>query len=330
MNDPERNIACAFASAHLLCDPPVDIEYLAQQYVALEHAEIPRNIDGLLVRRHNQKSLVLISRKLAKNSPRYRFTLAHELGHHIIPWQLGTSLCHVDDQGRISWQESDGQEAEANRFAAELLIPSTWVKKQYEVRQNNLAQHILQIANIANVSPSVAMFATRRVARPGTICIIHDGTFVVYAANSPRSFCECPEAGMKVSDFLKKIDGESPQINTVAIGPRRLLTIELSGTVEMPAVDRSANSRDLLKGIVDSVGISGAERRSILGVINGKCSAVNTHGYLDSAEHMYAGLLRQFNGPGARLLSIVRHSEFNNYLALKAIELVAAHRNKTS
>ncbi|MEW7849528.1 ImmA/IrrE family metallo-endopeptidase [Massilia aurea] len=74
---------------------------------------------------------------------RQRFTVAHELGHF--------ALGHEDaprDTGNFQ-SSGDQRERQANRFAAELLMPSSLVTQYF---QNGVASSIEALANIFGVS----------------------------------------------------------------------------------------------------------------------------------------------------------------------------------
>ena len=59
-----------------------------------------------------------------KHIHRNRFTVAHELGHHV--------LCHTKKTySPADFYSSDPEEKEANEFAAELLIPTKMLKQFY-------------------------------------------------------------------------------------------------------------------------------------------------------------------------------------------------------
>ena len=64
--------------------------------------------------------------------PRRRFTLAHELGHICIPWHNGDVKCIAGEHYiQVSGKRLlDTQELEANIFASELLMPTSWVKRK--------------------------------------------------------------------------------------------------------------------------------------------------------------------------------------------------------
>lgn len=326
--EPERRLATVFAAASGV-QPPVDIEALARAHADLERTLIPNNVDGLLLRRAGKRPLILISSKLAVDSPRYRFTLAHELGHNIIPWQLGDSLCHIDDQGCLNASGVEAQEAEANRFAAELLVPTAWVEARYADRSGPLVQHVLQLATAADVSPSVAMFAVRRVARPGTLLLIHDGRRINHAVASPRSFCPCPEPGDAFAGLQKEWSDARCTVSQATIGPRWLVCVEFPEVAEIPDLDSRKEARVLIKELVGEFVADEKGRLRLLGRINGFISTVNVSAYRESDKHMYAGILRKFDGLGDELGPITKHPRFKEYLALKARELTEAKPKKS-
>lgn len=76
----------------------------------------------------NGKSFIVLKNTLIEN--RKRFTLAHELGHFFIPWHsefiFGCDIAEMDYK-----KEYNPREAEANLFAAELLMPEPLFKKLF-------------------------------------------------------------------------------------------------------------------------------------------------------------------------------------------------------
>jgi Zn-dependent peptidase ImmA (M78 family) len=81
------------------------------------------NVDGFQV---NDGEMNLIGYNREKHPNRIRFTVAHEIGHLV--------LGHTR-QGRkkdIDLESKDPDEVAANAFAAELLMPSSWVSKDLD------------------------------------------------------------------------------------------------------------------------------------------------------------------------------------------------------
>jgi len=74
---------------------------------------------------------------------RQRFTIAHELGHYFL------------GHGQKSFAEpggEDGQERDAERFAACLLMPATWVRRYWEAYAANRENRLSILAELFDVS----------------------------------------------------------------------------------------------------------------------------------------------------------------------------------
>jgi Zn-dependent peptidase ImmA (M78 family) len=81
------------------------------------------SFDGALVRVPNSPIGIIAVRSSIREGGRKRFTIAHELGHLLLPGHESSTVCGAD---RIeNWaQDLPDKEVEANRFAGELLVPS--------------------------------------------------------------------------------------------------------------------------------------------------------------------------------------------------------------
>jgi hypothetical protein len=83
--------------------------------------------EGLLVRPKGIPRGIIAVKKSIRSEGRKRFTIAHEIGHFVLPGHDGEgSICGQDDiEG---WSDrSNSKEREADDFAAELLIPAAVV-----------------------------------------------------------------------------------------------------------------------------------------------------------------------------------------------------------
>src|SRR5690606_41526903 len=131
---PEIKLARRIHLKHKL-SVPVDLDGLVSQYAMIYYRDIPIDgVDGVCIGLKNprKKTKVVVNNSTSKN--RQRFTLAHELGHIIIPWHLGT----IVDDVNVSQANSDywRLESEANRFASELLMPFNWLLERFLENQN--------------------------------------------------------------------------------------------------------------------------------------------------------------------------------------------------
>jgi hypothetical protein len=83
--------------------------------------------EGALVRIPNKPGGILAIKSDIREPGRKRFTIAHELGHYILPGH-GELECVCKSRDIESWSRGvPSHEVDANRFASELLIPLSHV-----------------------------------------------------------------------------------------------------------------------------------------------------------------------------------------------------------
>lgn len=102
--------------------------------------------DGVLVRGRNaQKGIIGINKSIREYS-RKRFTIAHEVGHFVIPYHQNLeTTCAAGVIDRFG-KGMSRPELEANEFASELLLPSKIVRARLDLTRPSLAN----IAAVAN------------------------------------------------------------------------------------------------------------------------------------------------------------------------------------
>lgn len=141
---PAAQLASLLAEKFVKSAVP-DLAQLCDE-LGLRIREVPaKGFDGALVRsKAGQKGIVAVNARIREAS-RKRFTIAHEIGHFVMPHHR--LLPNVCEQRKIeSFNPKLGRpEMEANEFAAELLLPSTLLRKRFDLTQFSLAQ----ISNVA-------------------------------------------------------------------------------------------------------------------------------------------------------------------------------------
>jgi len=119
---------------------PLDLVALCHE-LGLRIREVPaRGFDGALIRsKACQKGIVAVKASIREAS-RKRFTIAHEIGHFIIPHHR--NLGNICEERKIeSFDRSlNRSEMEANEFAAELLLPSGALRRRFDLSEFSLAQ----------------------------------------------------------------------------------------------------------------------------------------------------------------------------------------------
>ena len=117
--------------------PPIDPLKVAKLIgLSVLADDLGSDVSGLLVRRGDQ-TLIAVQRTDPPN--RRNFTIAHEIGHHVLGHQFEPGEhVHVDrghyisQRGPRSSEGVDPKEVEANQFAAALLMPTALVHKAVE------------------------------------------------------------------------------------------------------------------------------------------------------------------------------------------------------
>lgn len=93
-------------------EPPVPVDRLAAKLdILVRIIDLPRGVDARLRTREGQ---CIIELAAGQAHVRHRFSIAHELGHHLLGHQHG---------------EVELAERQANIFAGALLAPPTWLRR---------------------------------------------------------------------------------------------------------------------------------------------------------------------------------------------------------
>jgi Zn-dependent peptidase ImmA (M78 family) len=102
--------------------PPIDINWLATELgYEVRRESFEDSLSGMLVTKHN---IIAVNRRHPMT--RQRFTIAHEIGHALLHRSdqalfVDEAAVHLRTKSRPHLP--DPREVEANRFAAELLMP---------------------------------------------------------------------------------------------------------------------------------------------------------------------------------------------------------------
>ena len=131
-----------------ITEPPVDVEYIAQRIgVGVQYAQDP----GWAGAVSSDGPFATIWVREEDHRTRQRFIIAHELGHLML--HPGTNFRDVSFDG-------NPQEVEANEFAAELLMPSAFIKHYFE-----LAPDPAELATIFDVSHAAVVVRLDRLMK---------------------------------------------------------------------------------------------------------------------------------------------------------------------
>lgn len=119
-------------SANTPADPPVNVEAIAQQIgLPIYRGNLAPNVAGMIIRdrRHPSPTGFAIHVNANDNPRRQRFTIAHEIAHYILHRDLiGDG---ITDDVMYRSDLGDMYERQANRMAADILMPAQLVISHY-------------------------------------------------------------------------------------------------------------------------------------------------------------------------------------------------------
>lgn len=275
---------------------PVPIESLARQVAECSEELLPTPSDALVLLPgpNRQRPLIVMD----PNCPptRKRFTLAHEVGHILIPWHDGVYSCNVESfDGSIHYKE---MEFEASLFASELLMPTEVIQSQPGWAENP-AHTTSNLAAQAGVSMIAAAYRLIRMLPPGHFFIETNGKNQVLCsgmAKGTRLKLPRKPSILDIEGFARrfgpplserssyshlywwKIDGDAGDFVPDAIDSKMLLEIILQGiqNIDVKKISNSINAltnvgfnrnKDLSEAVIKSDTIRRMIRKEIPAVI---------------------------------------------------------------
>ena len=105
----------------------IDLELIAAYYNVMVRRRALSNCEGHMIRRGRSGVVVIADR--AFESWKWRFVLAHELGHFLLHEELDQFFLMTEctSEAHAMWYRTSGHEAQANAFASELLMPAMFL-----------------------------------------------------------------------------------------------------------------------------------------------------------------------------------------------------------
>jgi len=165
---------------------PVPVEEIAYKLdiTAIQPLKTKNFEGGLITQPERTDGVILINEN--SYDRRKRFTIGHELGHFLIethsPENGEGFLCSSDNMSRTKAKENDfpaKMEVEANRFAAELLLPKLHFQKDLRRMRHLEIEHIPKLSTKYNMSKdAVARRYTQLQDEPCAIVISQHKKFL--------------------------------------------------------------------------------------------------------------------------------------------------------
>jgi hypothetical protein len=242
-------VAAEVARRHGLV-PPIDIRRVVEEFADVETALIPGDCDGLVVGLHGPRPRPLVIVHSGQIPVRQRFTLAHELGHILLPWHLGEGV--VCQTGHFMDDPSAGGDAEpeANRFASELLIPSEWLASLMGDHPPTTAAGLTDALLAANVSTWVACLRLRDTLPSGFVfAMVDEGEVVILSGQTVGTSVQPPPRDRILE--ASRYDQFAQNREVVSVASRRIIWWTFLGRDDALVVnDDPRSSRELLAALL--------------------------------------------------------------------------------
>lgn len=321
---PEEKVAWRLLGKYRLA-PPVDIGSLLSEMAEVEVADLPVDADAITLHlKDSQRRPHVI---LNRNRPltRRRFTCAHELGHIAIPWHVGTmTVSHVSGHRRFLDPIYRQMEAEANRFASEILMPTQWIKGLFEQEKEivRLHEHVAEIAQVSSTTSALAL--TRSLPRGFAFVELEKSTGrVLYAAQSAGTWVNLPSIGeiMQGNPFLT-----TPTVGAVTTGHGTIHWGDFSqATASDTLISDGLDWRETLDAIFSDLKLTDdakkAHRMSISGIVGSANQGVRERN-LEALVHVFRG---RFSGR-PELQDVITHPRFEEFLRRRARDILSPER----
>lgn len=144
---------------------PVDLHLVASRLgVKIEERKFVDEIDGVYLRLPGTAPIICINTQYTKPPTRQRFTLAHEIGHHVLVANKCSGKIIILDSSKNNSRSM--MERACDNFAAMLLMPEDIIKENYAQLSRNPQNRVLIMAERFGVS---VMAMRRRLRELGFV-----------------------------------------------------------------------------------------------------------------------------------------------------------------
>jgi Zn-dependent peptidase ImmA (M78 family) len=315
---PEEKLAQRLVQRRSLV-PRIDILGLLREFAEVEFVTFPFKfkVDGLCLdlKAVGKRPTVLVNK--AASNLRQRFTLAHELGHVLIPWHVGQIVDQIDLERSPETDYFD-VESQANRFASELLMPTAWVQRQLTEHENPL-QAVLFVANKAEVSWRAAAIKVINDLPPNYVIASCVGRMVDWSARSEgtRVAKVHQETNLEITDpYRFPCQKWTEERGNYSYYMWHFLPVEQTSLMSQ------ANWREILDSMVAQIIPAEIDQKRFKQSINGVSSAAN--GSVRTGKTLETIATAIFHALHARAMTewqyrgLVQHPEFEAFYWARA------------
>lgn len=301
---------------------PVDLDELAKKYATLKYTQIPMDIDGVCadLKVSGKRPRIFVNIDMPKK--RQRFTLAHEIGHVVIPWHTGTIFDLTTITESDSTIEYWEMEQEANAFATELLMPTGWIESLIKKNDSDISNLHKEIVKLADVSDIAACLRLIQFLPKGHVFVAADhGGYVQYSGRSKGTIASALPRG-EVLDIANHYT-YCVKRSFVETMSGVYYWFELPTDIELPNTDRNCDWRTILQSIFSDLGLEKEAQIKMTQQLNGVLGFANSivKRGTPSRESLYSACIQRLEIK-RHLDPLTHHSEFPQFLSAKINDLI--------
>jgi Zn-dependent peptidase ImmA (M78 family) len=316
---PEEKFAQRLLERHSII-PPYNLESLVSLYAKVDFLYFPVEADGIsLGLKKYDKPIIYINS--SRPEVRQRFTMAHELGHVIIPWHIGNIVSHADivkDEQRLNSNlrvdEYREIEYEANRFAAELLVPSLWIKEIFEkIDIFSFEDTLSEIIEKTGTSRDTTLIKVFNALPPGYTCAQVDRDTIVV-----NSFMSLGTQVYKLSvntDCKCEPYSKYKEKTSFKLGDKNYVLWSFQNSIELPYELDNRSWREILNIILIDTGLQSAQSS-----INATLPSVFQSGKEQSDSEIFSRIVHRYSQKEV-LKDFFQHPLFEQYVIKRLKEL---------
>lgn len=316
---PEVNIAKRLIN-RLGLVPPVDIHSVTSTYANVEELALPIDSDGISInlKVSGKKPRIIINSSIPWH--RKRFTLAHELGHILIPWHFGT----IVDVTKISYEHDiySVTESEANRFAAELLMPTSWINDVIEKKKtpNKIVPYISETADVSSLAATITVINS--LSSGYIFAYIDDNGTVLSSGRSTDTIANNHGWGTTIDP-----ENEFPYCKNFwkfSIDNNTYCWWKFPDEVELKVDPTDNDWRSVLDQIVNEINIPLGQQQSYKSSLNGCLAYANSRvrSSQRTVNAIYSACLQRLHSKKEFEL-LIEHKKFEEFISKKARDFLS-------
>lgn len=304
-----RRIAALFVS-RLNLEPPIDVELLLRERAELHRVDWPvEGVDAVLTGLgHGGGPRIYYC--ATSNLARERFTLAHELGHLVLPWHLPRADCETGS-GDLDLPRYTPEE-EADVFASCVLLPDSWLLALLKENAHDMSM-VLRRLNEAEVTTVAALRALRRVLLAGWAFVAYGDSLVTTPGTSVAG-----QYTESIGSIERRLREDSHANGEAQLNGFPVRWYRMSEPTDPPVLQHSDSRTDheVLVAALSVVELDSSRIQRLVQVCNGKVGGALREAAGRPSSETYQSLLYRFReSEYAHLLDI---PDLHIWLARKA------------